>query len=457
MKEIEKELGVCYIFASERSGSVEIHETAASEFSFSNANGPSIAVYCHDGIMGWDAENFAAQNWIRGEFQRGSISLFASNPTQNIYYDLTGSDDTKTYFHQPPEVWYKGEVALRHPTDFPGRNLCDVRFKSVRLSLDHLTEWMADPILEMANLTRKKMHEMNRLDPEVVPKLHTQLVTVTLRVFADRSKDDILFGTPIANTSTILAEIILDFKHEDGISYTEATQWVSLFQSLLSIGSKSPSNLKYFQATTIDDYAIEIYPKPNRLDEDIKCLKHKEVAKHLQDGRRFRGMFLDFKSLGTDGLVKFLEDITSKGHLDIDTLEYLAILANQHFTDYPRGFGHVELFRCAGRIAGENTDSNQNKDWVMNKVSQKARALFHDSDSSDNFNIMNQWVRRYRNNVAHSKEEPLPYDEADLTDYLRLVLSCHLLSDYADKSIWKRHISNLFDLSKRRAGTKEQV
>lgn len=219
------------------------------------------------------------------------------------------------------------------------------------------------------------------------------------------------------------------------------------------IAYEAPSNLKYFYAETEDGYDVEIYPKLNIADDDIRCLKHGEVDERLQDELWFFfGMFLDFKSLGPDGMRRFLENVAGKGHLDNNTLENLATLANQYFTDYPRGFGHVELFRCVERIASNADNSSQ----AIDEVSQKARDLFDEGDSSDNFNELNKWATKFRNNVAHGKQEPLPHDEADLTTYLKLILSCHLLSDYADKSIWKNKLSSLFWDIQHKAGTKQQ-
>lgn len=452
MQEIERELGVCKIPSLESHPEYRETNTAVAIFSFSNAEGPQIWVPCHsEEIMAWDTQSFARQKTIRGTFDRGSITLFRSNPQEYIFPNFSRSDCPKTHFPTPAEVLCEGEMALRHPPEFPDRDLGDLRFNSIRFSLDHLTSWMADVILENNGKTRNDMHSIAGYIPPEELRVYSQLAIITLSVSVD--KDNYSLSAPITATSTIQTEIELNFKGEDGIGYSEAMQWVCLFQSVLSIASESPSNLKYFYAKTSEGYAVEIYPQPNRLDDGIKCLKHKEVEKHLQDEQRFLfGMFIDFENLGANGLEKLLKDMTSEGNWDIDTLEYLAFLANQYFTDYPRGFGHVELFRCAERIAGYP----RNKSIVMEKVSQKAREIFGNSNLAGYFDELDKWAKEYRNNVAHGLENPVPYEEADLTEYLKLVLSCHLLSSYADKSIWKHNLRSLLKQIEYWVATKQQ-
>lgn len=440
MEEIERELGVCKIPSLESHPEYPEFNVAVAQFSFSNADGPQIWVPCHsEEIVAWDTKSFAKQKTIRGTFDRGSITLFRSNPQEYIFPNFSRSDCPKTHFPTPAEVLCVGEMALRHPPEFPGGDLDDIRFNSIRFSLDHLTSWMADVILKNNGKTRSDMHSMAGYIPSEELRICSQLATIALSVSV--AKDYYSLSTSISATSTIQTEIELNFKDQDGIGYSEAMKWVCLFQSVLSIASESPSNLKYFYAKTSDRYAVEIYPQPNRLDDGIMCLKHKEVENHLQDEQRFEfGMFIDFENLGVNGLKEFLNNIAGEGNLDIDTLEYLAILANHYFTDYPRGFGHVELFGCAERIAG----NPRKKSIVMEKVSQKAREIFDSSNFEGYFDELDKWAKEYRNNIAHGLENPLPYDEADLTEYLKLVLSCHLLSSYADKSIWKRNLRSLF-------------
>lgn len=233
MEEIERELGVCKIPSLESHPEYPESNTAVAQFSFSNVNGPNFWVsYYDDEIKPEDAEDFAKKERIRGDFQVGSISLFRSNPKAYINHGISEPDERKTSFPTPVKIWCEGEVALRHSPKFPNRNIDEIMFSSVRFSLDHLIEWMADQVLDSEGKTRKDIHGMDSFVRPVEQVIDTQLVTVTLRVSADRNLDDI-FRNPITATSTILTEIILEFYQEDGISYSEATRWVCLFQSLL--------------------------------------------------------------------------------------------------------------------------------------------------------------------------------------------------------------------------------